>query len=596
MKYLKRLNIVLIALVVSFTPIFNTEVNAASPITEYPLVSNPCPPNITTGSDGALWFTQACSNKIGRITTSGTLTQFGIPTANAYLVDIVSGSDGALWFTEADANKIGRITTSGVVTEYSVPTASAGLSNITTGPDGALWFTENGSNKIGRITTTGSISEYPLLTGSTRPFGITAGSDGALWFTESKNDINYVARITTSGVITSEFPVTTPNMGISNITSGPDGALWATDYGNKIYRITLSGTVTAFTLSTPSALTFTNQITTGSDGALWFTEYVANKIGRITTSGVINEFQIATNSSHPSGIVSGPDNTIWFTEYSGNKIGRLNLTNLTLNSLSAESPAQRPHLRWVESPDATSYNVYRDGVLIGSSLSAEYIDTAAMDGNHGYYITAVGPGGEGSQSNTVTVLVEHIASPSGLEAITPTKSSPALTWNGAVGADHYDIYRDGSKIDSSITTNYVDNSTVDGSHTYFVKAVTPNGTVSDQSNTITIIYDTTGPITTNGTLTGGVISLLGIVNIVTGPSTITANATDSLTGVTSGEYFIDTDPGQGMGAAMTYANGKVTGAMSSTGLVAGSNYTIHVRARDAAGNWGVTTTIPFTYL
>src|ERR1019366_3520028 len=54
------------------------------------------------------------------------------------------------------ASNIGRITTSGSVTEYPV---AAPNSSITTGPDGALWFTEFGGNKIGRITIGGAVTE-----------------------------------------------------------------------------------------------------------------------------------------------------------------------------------------------------------------------------------------------------------------------------------------------------------------------------------------------------------------------------------------------------------------------------------------------------
>src|SRR6266542_5309672 len=74
--------------------------------------------------------------------------------------NITTGPDGALWFTELDANKIGRITIGGAITEYTVPTASAGPYGITAGSDGALWFTESNFSKIGRITTSGTITEY----------------------------------------------------------------------------------------------------------------------------------------------------------------------------------------------------------------------------------------------------------------------------------------------------------------------------------------------------------------------------------------------------------------------------------------------------
>jgi hypothetical protein len=49
------------------------------------------------------------ADQIGRITTAGVITEFPIRTAASYPSGITTGPDGALWFTEAFANKIGRI-------------------------------------------------------------------------------------------------------------------------------------------------------------------------------------------------------------------------------------------------------------------------------------------------------------------------------------------------------------------------------------------------------------------------------------------------------------------------------------------------------
>jgi virginiamycin B lyase len=65
---------------------------------------------------------------------------------------ITQGPDGAIWFTNAGNNSIGRITKSGKkVSSYTGP----GISNpagIAPGPDGALWFANHGSASLGRIT------------------------------------------------------------------------------------------------------------------------------------------------------------------------------------------------------------------------------------------------------------------------------------------------------------------------------------------------------------------------------------------------------------------------------------------------------------
>jgi virginiamycin B lyase len=217
-------------------------ITTAGAIIEFDLpTANADPYGITVGPDGALWFVEVQPNvsRVGRITTSGVITEYPVSTPNSGgpplgnnfgPLWIASGPDGALWFTDYEGDYIGRITTSGSVTEYPVPTADSAPGIITAGPDGALWFTENAGDKIGRITTTGAFTEYPLATPGSEPFGIVTGPDGALWFVEQAGD--QIGRITTRGVIT-EFP------GAGNkpelITSGPDHDLWFTvAYGNSI--------------------------------------------------------------------------------------------------------------------------------------------------------------------------------------------------------------------------------------------------------------------------------------------------------------------------------------------------------------------------
>jgi virginiamycin B lyase len=104
------------------------------------------------------------SAKVGRITRDGSITEFTIfatdedfQTLAPALAGITLGPDGALWFTLADIagdepDSIGRITTSGNLTEFPLPANDSEPRGIATGPDGAIWFTQVDSNKIGRIT------------------------------------------------------------------------------------------------------------------------------------------------------------------------------------------------------------------------------------------------------------------------------------------------------------------------------------------------------------------------------------------------------------------------------------------------------------
>ena len=111
-----------------FTPGVRTigRITPEGTITEFPLPPNPAngPFGIAAGPDGNLWFTLAPledvpgNSAIGRITPDGTSTEFPLADGSEPL-GIAAGPDGNLWFVLAGTNAIGRITTSGVVTEFT---------------------------------------------------------------------------------------------------------------------------------------------------------------------------------------------------------------------------------------------------------------------------------------------------------------------------------------------------------------------------------------------------------------------------------------------------------------------------------------------
>jgi virginiamycin B lyase len=366
------------ALTITVLLLASARLAAAQTITEFPI---PIPADsIVAGSDGALWFATRDRNykKIGRITTAGAVTEFSLPVPaaeRAYVfTNLAAGPDGALWFGVAHHMsespdrrfiRFGRITTTGEVTEFPLPSPFHVFFGITAGPDCALWFTESNDHAIGRITTTGGIAEFSLpwptraeIAVSPLPwlfrkspgilnsyFGITTGPDGALWFADLYgSEIGQIGRITTAGAASKfslppERPpsrsnsITRDGDGVYEITAGPDGALWFTEtFGRKIGRITTAGAVTEFTIPAPARHVWNGPwqtrpwgITPGPDGALWFADTDGNKIGRITTTGELSEVLLPTPNSFPGEITAGPDGALWFTELAntGGKIGRI---------------------------------------------------------------------------------------------------------------------------------------------------------------------------------------------------------------------------------------------------------------------------------
>jgi streptogramin lyase len=329
-RFFTVLSLITLELVFSASPQAN-----AFTINEFTVpTANSRPNGITAGPDGNLWFTEAGSSKIGRITPAGTITEF--PNLSSPLMSpggITAGPDGNIWFTEfvigdtpSDIlSNICQITPTGSIIKFPVPSYGTDVA-ITAGPDENIWFTHyyaSGASGIGKITTGGVITIFPA---SGNPTGITAGPDDKIWFTESAPFVNKIGRITTAGADFTEFtfnscPCVT-NTYPEGIAVGPDGNIWFTQKNdNKIGRITTAGVVSEFTV--PTANSEPRGITAGPDGNIWFTEAAGNKIGRITPAGIITEFTVPTVDGYQLGIAAGPDGNIWFTESVGNKIGQI---------------------------------------------------------------------------------------------------------------------------------------------------------------------------------------------------------------------------------------------------------------------------------
>ena len=303
--------------------------------TEYPLTINPGYGGITPGPDGNVWFTE--NTTVGYVTPAGVVTEF--PRANYstifYLSSITTGPDGALWILGSSTSSVGRVATSGQLTNTYALNFGSQVGFDTLGPDGAVWFTGGYADLVGRIDTNGVVTTFSTPAGGS-PYFIVSGPDGNLWFTEPRR--NSVAKMTTSGTVT-EYSVGQRTAGLWAITVGPDGNLWFPEYAlryNNIVRITPDGVMTAFPIPTPHAQAM--YITKGSDGNLWFTENLAQQVAKINPStGQITEYPFPGSNKYLAAIVAGPDNNLWImetTEFGG--IAKFS----TAGTLLAEYPVQ----------------------------------------------------------------------------------------------------------------------------------------------------------------------------------------------------------------------------------------------------------------
>jgi streptogramin lyase len=187
-------------------------------------VNNDVVPDIVAGPDGNLWFTENSVTGIGRITTSGVITQFGAGTCGlrvpAQPGAIAAGPDGNLWFTISNCAEVGRITTSGKVTTFDIP---AKANDIAAGPDKKMWFTGPGIGNIDPATGIVAPIEYQIPATSIAP----SACANDLWFTSTSGS-GSVGQVSTSGGW-SFYPVPTAGSNPDDITSAYDGSVWFTE-------------------------------------------------------------------------------------------------------------------------------------------------------------------------------------------------------------------------------------------------------------------------------------------------------------------------------------------------------------------------------
>lgn len=160
-------------------------------ITEF-FTQNCCFPTfITSGSDGRLWFTEELPGQIGAMSTNGSVEYFTPPTAQL-LYGITTTSKGEVWWTAlAGDNKIGKIDSSGQITEFSIPSDNTGIAGATEGAEGNIWFTQNDLGRVGAMRPTGGL--FALIQDGSYPIGITSGPDRNIWVTESQS--NAIGRV-----------------------------------------------------------------------------------------------------------------------------------------------------------------------------------------------------------------------------------------------------------------------------------------------------------------------------------------------------------------------------------------------------------------
>jgi streptogramin lyase/plastocyanin len=329
---------------------------------------------MATGSDKNVWFTECGDTLIGKMTQTGALTEYAIPSG-AVGQDIAPGAAGTLWFTEPSQKHIGEIATAtGQVTEFPLVSGMC-PSGIGTGPDGNVWFTDGCTNTVGKITPTGTITEYALPTSNAVPNDIVAGPDGNLWFVEAI--AQKVGMVTPGGAVT-EFAAPSADEPFA-IAAGPDGNLYVST-AKGIWRVTTSGVITEYA----STVIDSNDIILGPDKQMW----MADGLHMIEFNPKTQAFSPPIGLRGIDGLTLGGDGDVWIADNSHNDIlvyeERVTTIGIRLNGeLSFADPNYGFELGYAVGTTSTQTQTIT--LSMGESVQFQNVDTephsAAFLGN-----------------------------------------------------------------------------------------------------------------------------------------------------------------------------------------------------------------------
>lgn len=246
-----------------------------------------------------------------------TITEWAVPTKGAHPHDPAVGPDGALWFTEQMTNKLGRLDPkTGEFKEYPlVEGKNSGPHGLVADREGNIWFTANFGGYIGKLDPqTGKVTQYKMPSEKADdPHTAVFDAHGTLWFTVQGG--NMVGRLDpkTGKIELKEVPTESAlPYGIQINSKGmPVFCELGTNKMASIDPATLK--ITEYTLPESAR---PRRLAIAADDAVYFTDFKSGHLGKLNTStGAVKMYASPGGAeSNPYGITITPDGMVWYSE------------------------------------------------------------------------------------------------------------------------------------------------------------------------------------------------------------------------------------------------------------------------------------------
>jgi LPXTG-motif cell wall-anchored protein len=234
------------------------------------------PSQITTATDGTVWFIDETANNVRSIALSGGAWTVSDPiTVGSSPRFLTVGANGSIWVADTVDDTVSQITNlAGAKTvAETVSISGTTLAGLTTGLDGSIWAADRGAGALIRISQsagTGAwFAEAPItLSQSNREMVLATGPDGDIWVAfRSANQVQSVKNV--SGTWTAQSALTAA--GSFTIAAGPGGTMWV-GAGNEraTQLVKIEGTWVPL-LAIPAAQR-TQYVTVTDGGSMWWSD------------------------------------------------------------------------------------------------------------------------------------------------------------------------------------------------------------------------------------------------------------------------------------------------------------------------------------
>jgi len=257
---------------------------------EFPLTDdkNPGPRGLTFDHDGNIWYAANSGGFIGKFNAkSGKVTVFKMPDPKAEdPLSLVFDAKGILWFTVPRANMVGRLDpATGEIILKKVPTENSMPYGIVVLKRGVPIFSELRSNKVGVINPGMSIQEF-ILPPSVRPRRIAITKDDNTVYFADYRDGNLGKLDLSIGAVVMFATPGGPDASPRGLAITADGMVWYSESGenpNKIIRFD-PRTYTFARVSIPSGGGGVDNIATTPEGKLYVACPEVDKVALVDPS------------------------------------------------------------------------------------------------------------------------------------------------------------------------------------------------------------------------------------------------------------------------------------------------------------------------